>query len=350
MTGAYNKRPERNKRTGTEIDFYWFIKDIDIAQEPMRLQTILVSVFAKLAMKCVITGESTVAPQMSSWLANLRELSNLHFDTSPQGIARDACWRNLGLMSVSMGEPATIEPPDYIFDFVPNCDHILAFDIETHDLAPKSKGLQPEWVEGQYGHPCRFQPSSLNQLRMVQLGWCISTSTGEALVEKTQFVYPTDFEITKPAQSKHRITNEQLRKSGKPLRFVLDEFLRDVADVINMGGAVCAHQLEFDAGIVALEMERAGLASKHEMWEQCISQGFCTMNYHVSKWSCAMYFDQTGCNGYLGRNSPIGLRNMVLTLVPEEHSLLQRHHDAQADAKMTIKVMRALQRKVAQFR
>ena len=108
---------------------------------------------------------------------------------------------------------------------------------------------------------------------MVQLGWCISSSPGQPLVEKTQFVYPTDFEITKCAQSKHRITNEQLRKSGKQLRFVLDEFLRDVADVMNMGGAVCAHQIEFDAGIIALEMERAELASKRDMWEQCVSQG-----------------------------------------------------------------------------
>ena len=316
----------------------------------MRLQTILSSVFANLAMKCVIAGKFIVGAQMSSWLAKLRELPNLHFDTSPQGITRDAHWRSLDLASMSVGKPPIIKPPDYIFNLVPTSEHILAFDIETHDLAPNSKGSNPEWVEGQYGHPCRFQPQCLNQLRIVQLGWCICTSGGQTLLEKTRLVYPIDFEITKAAQSKHHITNEQLRNSGKPLRYVLGEFLRDVADVVNKDGAVCAHQIEFDAGIIALEMERAGLTSKHDMWLQCVSQGFCTMNNHVSKWSCGIYFDQFGCASYLGRNAPIGLHDMVLALVPEDYSLLQRHHDAGEDAKMAMKIVHALQDLVAQFR
>ena len=185
---------------------------------------------------------------------------------------------------------------------------------------------------------------------MVQLGWCIHNPVGQALSTKIRFVYPTDFEITKAAQSKHLITNEQLRISGKPLRSVLEEFLRDVADVVNMGGAVCAHQIEFDAGIIALEMERAGLASKLDIWAQCVPEGFCTMNHHVSNWSCGTYFDQVGCGSILGRNAPVGLHDMVLALVPDEYKLLQKHHDAGEDAKMTMKIVRKLQYQLVQFR
>ena len=315
----------------------------------MRLQNILSSVFANLAMKCVIARKPVVGAHMSSWLTKLHDLPNLHFDTSPQGTCRDVHWQSLDLMSVHLGKPPVDKPPDHIFDLVPASSHILTFDIETHDLVPNSKGSNPEWIEGRYGHPCRFQPSCLNQLRIVQLGWCVCSSTGQMLSEKTQFVYPTDFEITKAAQSKHQITNEQLRRSGKSLRSVLEEFLRDVADVVNMGGAVCAHQIEFDAGVIALEMERAGLANQHDMWAQSVSNGFCTMNYHVSKWSCRTFFDQFGCDYNLGRIAPIGLHDMVLALVPEEYKLLQRHHDAGEDAKMTMKIVHALQNQLAQF-
>ena len=74
------------------------------------------------------------------------------------------------------------------------------------------------------------------------------------------------------------------------------------------------------------------------------------MNYHVSNWSCRTYFDQFGCDWKLGRNAPVGLHDMLLALAPEEYSLLQRHHDAGEDAKMTMKIVHALQQKVAQFR
>jgi DNA polymerase III epsilon subunit-like protein len=350
MTGAYTERIEQDKRTGTQFDNYWVMKDIDIDKEPMRLQNILQSVFSNLAMKCVIAESHMRSGQMSSWLAKLRELRNLHFDTSSEGIARHAHWRSLDLTSMIPGEPPITKPPDYIFDLVPENEHILAFDIETHDFVPNSKRSGPEWIQGQYGHPCRFQSQCLEQLRIVQLGWCIYKPTGQPLSEKTQFVYPTDFEVTKVAQCKHRITNDQLRDSGKPLRSVLEEFLHDVLDIVNTGGSVCAHQMEFDAGIIALEMERAGLEHKQDMWAQAVTEGFCTMNHHVSKWSCRTYFDQVGCDGYLGRNSPVGLHDMVLALVLEEYRLLQRHHDAGVDAKMTMKIMHALQHMVAQFR
>ena len=86
MPGAYTERPEQDKRSGTRHNYLWFIKDIDIVREPMRLQHILSSVFANLAMKCVTAGEQIAGSRMTSWLANLREVSNLHFDTSPEAL------------------------------------------------------------------------------------------------------------------------------------------------------------------------------------------------------------------------------------------------------------------------
>ena len=74
------------------------------------------------------------------------------------------------------------------------------------------------------------------------------------------------------------------------------------------------------------------------------------MNHHVSKWSCSTYFDQVGCDGYLGRDTPVGLHDMVLALVPGEYGLLQRHHDAGVDAEMAMEIAHALQHRMAQFR
>ena len=66
--------------------------------------------------------------------------------------------------------------------------------------------------------------------------------------------------------------------------------------------------------------------------------------------SLAMLVDKHVVGGTLGRNAPVGLHDMVLALVPEEYNLLQKHHDAGEDAKMTMKIVHALQHLVAQFR
>ena len=316
----------------------------------MRVQQIMDSVFANLAMKCIIRMDMEVGPQMATWLAMLHDLPNLHFDELPNLSECTNPSQYFDIMALRHGEPQSCAPPNHVFDVVPESQYWLAFDIETHDLAPSSGRSHVAWVEGQYGHPCRFQASSLNQLRIVQLGWCICKSIGQATVDKIRFVHPTDLKITKAAEMKHRITNDKLQQLGKPLRSVLEEFLHDVAAVVNMGGAICAHQIEFDAGIIALEIDRAGLENKQDLWTQSVSDGFCTMNHFVSNWSCRTYFDQVGCGSHLGRNAPVGLHDMVLALAPTEYKSLREHHDAGEDAKMTLKIAHALQHRLTQFR
>ena len=94
-------------------------------------------------------------------------LQNLHLDTSPQGMGRDAHWRTLDLTSMSFGESLIFRPQDRTFDIVRESDHVLTFDIEIHDLAASATSSQIAWIQGQFGHPCRFQSSFLKQLRMV---------------------------------------------------------------------------------------------------------------------------------------------------------------------------------------
>ena len=286
---------------------------------------------------------------MQSWLASLRSVPNLHFDVSPQRHGSNARSEQLDIRTMIIGEPRLSAPPTHVFDLLPTRQCWLSFDIETHDFAPNTGGSVP-WVEGQYGHPCRFITPSLGDLRMVQLGWCIRKSPASTIVEKNRLISPSDFTVTKRAELKHGITTEQARRSGASLQVVLEEFLRDVTMVVGMGGAICAHQIEFDAGIIKNEMGRAGLDNKLAMWEEVASQGFCTMNHFVSSWSCSMYFDQVGCNSHEGRHAPVGLHDMVLALVPADYKLLLKHHDAGNDAKMALKIAFELQRRMAEFR
>ena len=107
---------------------------------------------------------------------------------------------------------------------------------------------------------------------------------------------------------------------------------------------ICAHQLGFDAGVVALEMARVGFDDyTQELWRNVVEDGFCTMCPTVSKWSCRDYFDHYhGVPNQLGRSSPVGLRDMAMTMVPSETLLINQHHDAEADATLTWKILREL--------
>ena len=227
IKGAYTERSEADRGTGVKFDYYRLANDIHIDQDPMRLQHIISSVFANLAMKCIIAKDIQVGARMESWLATLRTFPNLHFDVSPQEPGASAKINLLDVESLKVGDPPICRPPVHVVDLLPESRYWLAFDIETHDLAPSQCGAVA-WLEGQYGHPCRFHTSSLHELRIAQLGWCICKSFGSTIVEKKRFVSPTDFTITKRAEMKHGITNKQLRQLGDPLRVVLEEFLCDV--------------------------------------------------------------------------------------------------------------------------
>ncbi len=66
------------------------------------------------------------------------------------------------------------------------------------------------------------------------------------------------------------------------------------------------------------------------------------MSPMVTKWACAVLFDQTGNDSFLGRARPVGLKDLVRALLPGSRNLLERHHDAGADAHMDWLVLREL--------
>lgn len=349
IVGAYNVKTRRNPSSGAKYEYVHFIKGMNIVTEPLRLHDILKSAFAGLAMKCVV---SSVPPEMSAvklWLDGLHDLPNLHFDSTFPDMSDDFALLNIDIDSLIIGDPSLPRPAPEVLQEVPESVHLLAFDLETHDLAKNSiKDVQ--WIQGRFGHPCRFRQHSQDHLHMIQLGWCMMSSTGSNLIQKKYNVLPSGFEVTVAATSKHGLTNKELHASGKPIREVLHEFMFDVASVIQKGGAVCAHQLEFDAGIIAIEMERAGLHDKFVEWEHVVQRGFCTMNPTVTRWSGEIYFDVTGAKSILSRGAPVGLCNLVLALIPKEYHLLHNHHDAAADAYMVWKLVVELQRRLVQYR
>ena len=322
--------------------------NVNIVVTPDRVQQVLRQVFANLAMKCVVVRMAPARSPVAEWLPSLRIVENLHFETDMEVQACDASRYDLQIQSLTFADPPLCAPPAVVFDSFPNSHVWLAFDIETHDLAVRSR-TDLIWRDGKFGHPCRFRDSSLANLRIIQISWCMQTSANCKLVEKKCLIYPAGFEVTSGATSKHHITNEDLLRSGKPLHGVLSDFLADVAHILGLGGTVCAHQLEFDAGIIDLELARAGLNTKHELWEAAATQGLCTMNPTLTRWCCEIYFEVVGANSILGRGSPVGLSNMVLALLPHEYQMLKSHHDAGFDAKMTLKLVCEIQRRLEHF-
>ncbi len=232
-------------------------------------------------------------------------------------------------------------PPATLELFAGECDHWVAVDIETHELVPASKDYF--WVTGRYGHNCRVDSAALELLRVVHVGWCVGRFSSPDPPRVSQvLVRPEGFEISKAASAKHGITTERADSEGVPLREALEKLLADVLAVAQQGGRLCAHQLEFDCGVIALELHRTGLADKVEAWSEFATDGFCTMCPAVTKWACAKLFDVSGADSFLGCSRPVGLKDMVRALLPVPAGLLSQHHDAGADARMAWLVLREL--------
>ncbi len=100
--------------------------------------------------------------------------------------------------------------------------------------------------------------------------------------------------------------------------------------------------MEFDAGVVALEMQRADFDDPAGVWEQLATHGFCTMCPDVTRWACAQLVEDTRSFNVLGRRRPVSIKNMVRALVPGKQAMLAEHHDAGADAHMDWLVLKAL--------
>ncbi len=233
-------------------------------------------------------------------------------------------------------------PPGTMAFFEAPCDLWIALDIETHELIPNTDDILG-WPRGQFGHKCRITDTSIADLRAVQFGTCTGRfSSNDPPHTKSIIIQPNGFAISEAATGKHKITNEHAASNGVPLDVALADLLADIFEVDRRGGRLCAHQLEFDAGVVKLEMQRAGLGHMVDAFVRIATAGFCTMSPCVTRWACDDLVEQTRHHDWLGASRAIGLKDMVRALLPDSRALLEQHHNAAADARMDWMVLREL--------
>ena len=353
--------------------YCYVLNDLFLGRDIVRVKYIIDTVFHNAAMKyLVIKYGCDINPVEQAWATELASLSNLHIGVlqtqvpqlslqssggfklqRPQRVNRNIFTTdNIG--GLTYGDPPVQAPPNTVMEFFENFgDEWLAFDIETHDLIPTAYngGTGRDQAQGQFGHQCGIDSSMMKSMRIIQLGWCFGNITANTSSTKTRLVLQDGVVISDSAIAKHHITNACIRNKGVPVKVVLHEFLQDVLDIVGRGGRICAHQIEFDAGVIGLEMERHGFGTKSELWSQAACCGFCTMNPSVSKWSCDLFFDHRhGNKSVLGRSSPVGLTDMVMAIIPHEFPKIARHHDAGIDAELTWELVRELSHRTNMFR
>ena len=123
------------------------------------------------------------------------------------------------------------------------------------------------------------------------------------------------------------------------MRDVLSEFIGELLAAHASGGRVVIHHLEFDAGIINRELERAGLQCYQAVWAQIASAGVCTMDPAVGEWvrTCLGMEVAPYPNG-----NTMKLDFMLQGLACATSSLLSKRHTAGADAQMHVLLYRAL--------
>ena len=147
--------------------------------------------------------------------------------------------------------PRLVTPPTEVAAKLQASPLVIGLDIETHDLL----GRHMKWW---IGFATLAGPITLQEARIVQIGWSVHAAGGETIV-KEFIVCPAGFRISNEASAIHGVTEEEAITWGASLQEVLIEFMQDMSDARALGGRLVAHHLEFDAGIVMEELARAGL-------------------------------------------------------------------------------------------
>ena len=201
---------------------------------------------------------------------------------------------------------------------------------------------------GQFGWEMTKEDSVLDFARVVQLGLAIGPADmSKGFEVKRILVKPSSFTITDDATKFHGITHDYACQHGTPLAQALMEFFQVVEAAYKDGGRLCAHHIEFDAGIILSELRTCGLDEQAAKWQRMARQGFCTMNSTLGRWVLTQAGEQVQENE-TARHF-LGLAKISRMLqVPECEVLLAQHHDAGTDAKLTSLVYASLLRQHAQ--
>ena len=96
--------------------------------------------------------------------------------------------------------------PGDLLNSLRNATAVLGFDIESHDELPKHVKMRSDI--GLFRWRTALTENDLDQVRMVQIGWCFDNASGE-LVRKKRLVRPSDFIITPRGTAIHGIAHER---------------------------------------------------------------------------------------------------------------------------------------------
>ena len=152
----------------------------------------------------------------------------------------------------------------------------LFFDIETTGLPPR--GVKPE--ENTF--------DKYDKCRIISIAWTLRN-------EST--VYSQNYMIVDPGESYmyekigaefiHNISREMIGKYGKPVKQVLELFMRDV----EAADSVIAHNLSFDRTITLAELYRLGDIDNARILHN--TPGICTMLSTVDIVKCPGKFSSS---------------------------------------------------------
>lgn len=95
-----------------------------------------------------------------------------------------------------------------------------------------------------------------NWPRLVQLGWILTDETGNEISSGNEIIKPEGYVIPTDASRVHGITTEVALREGKPLKQVLQSFLKDAEGIKCFVG----HNVSFDQKVVGAELYRLGIA------------------------------------------------------------------------------------------
>lgn len=142
--------------------------------------------------------------------------------------------------------PYTTSPPADLSDIseqlsrsLAKRDFLLFIDTETTGL-PKSRD----------GDLSDFD----NWPRLVQVAWILTDLSGKILSKRNFIVCPDGFKIPEKSTAVHGITDDEARKSGVQIDFVLEKLQADLTKTLFVVG----HNISFDSKVLAVEFLRAG--------------------------------------------------------------------------------------------
>ena len=91
--------------------------------------------------------------------------------------------------------------------------------------------------------------------RLVQIAWLLTDEYGSELRSQNFIIKPEGFQIPRSAARRHKLTTETARKLGIPLCDALSALVKDLA----AADCVVAHNVQFDALVLAGEFQRVGI-------------------------------------------------------------------------------------------